>query len=427
MAHFAILCPEAGGHMFPMGSLGLALRRRGHQVTLVAREKAADMAEQMELAFHPLPCDGKEPKKRPVQVRLAAAVRMGWAMALQTRFTWRAEMILAGAPEALRELNVDAVLVDQTIIAGGSVAAHLGLPYATVCSALMWHEEEDVPPPYTGWSYSTSRRARLRNRCGYRAWWQYLRPAIRVLNTQRRQWGLPPVKRTSDLLSPYAQFSQLCRELDFPRRELSDACHYVGSLASARPPRDDDFPWDRLDGRPLIFGSLGTVRTGRDWKVFRKIATACAGLDAQLVISLGRWQGDGDQMREKLGSLDGDPVVVDFAPQLALLDRAAVMITHAGQNTVLETLSRGVPMVAMPRSADQPALASRVDYSGVGLRVSFHRSSSQQLGDAVRRVLTEDSFRQRAGQMQQHLQTAGGAPGAAEIMERVLTAGSSFP
>ena len=71
------------------------------------------------------------------------------------------------------------------------------------------------------------------------------------------------------------------------------------------------------------------------------------------------------------GTLAGNPIVVDFAPEMALLKRAQLLITHAGQNTILEAISQGVPMVALPRNVDQPAMAARVEYAGVGLRDSF--------------------------------------------------------
>lgn len=48
------------------------------------------------------------------------------------------------------------------------------------------------------------------------------------------------------------------------------------------------------------------------------------------------------------GSERGDPVVVRYAPQVELVKRAAAVITHAGLNTVLETLAEGVPLVALP-------------------------------------------------------------------------------
>lgn len=420
MAHFAILAPEAAGHVFPMGSLGRELQRRGHQVTLVALAKAAPLARQLDLPLHELSDD--VPRRRTSRPVMLAAGLAGarWAFELQSRFRWKSEIILRQVPQVLRELGVDGVLVDQTIVAGGSVAEHLGLPFVTVCSALMWNEEERVPPPYTGWSWAPGPWGRLRNRIGYAAWEAYMRPVLRIINRFRREWNLQPLRRSTDTISPLAQFSQLCPELDFPRRSLAPTCHFVGPLAAARPRRDGDFPWDRLDGRPLIFASLGTVRTDQNLAVFRRIAAACQGLDAQLVIALGKWSDESDSARERLGNLAGDPLVVDFAPQLALLEKAALMITHAGQNTTLEALYHGVPLVALPRSADQPALAARLEHAGVGLRTSFFRSTPQQLQHLISRVLAEDSFRLRARQMQQALAVAGGAPRAADIAEQAL-------
>ena len=52
-----------------------------------------------------------------------------------------------------------------------------------------------------------------------------------------------------------------------------------------------EFPWQKLDGRPLIYASMGTLQN-RQKPIFETIAAACAGLDAQLRLSLGsRGQG----------------------------------------------------------------------------------------------------------------------------------------
>ena len=71
------------------------------------------------------------------------------------------------------------------------------------------------------------------------------------------------------------------------------------------------------------------------------------------VISLG---GGLDPVR--LGQLPGDPIVVSYAPQLEVVKRAALVITHAGLNTVLESLAEGVPLVAIPLGNDQPGVAA---------------------------------------------------------------------
>ena len=65
VAHFAILAPEAAGHVFPMGSLGCELRRRGHQVTLVALAKAAPLAQKLDLPLHELSDADERPPATP--------------------------------------------------------------------------------------------------------------------------------------------------------------------------------------------------------------------------------------------------------------------------------------------------------------------------------------------------------------------------
>jgi len=50
---------------------------------------------------------------------------------------------------------------------------------------------------------------------------------------------------------------------------------------------------------------------------------------------------------EAVQRLPGSPLVV-YAPQLELLAKARLTITHAGLNTVLDSLSNGVPLVAIP-------------------------------------------------------------------------------
>jgi len=335
---------------------------------------------------------------------------------------WYAKEVLQLVPQVLRDLKVDGVIVDHIVSAGGTAAERAGVPFATICSALLWHEEADVPPPFTSWALADSGRARLRNRLGYAGLHWYVAPVFKMINRYRASWNMPLIGRISDAYSPLAQISQLCPGFDFPRRELPDTFHYIGSLAAGRkeeggPP----FPWEKLDGRPLMFASLGTVPYLMNVPVYRRIAAACQGLDAQLVLTLGRWNEAGDHLRKKLGELPGSHLLVGFAPQLALLDKAALVITHAGVNTVLEAICQGVPMVVLPRNGDQLGMAARIERSGVGLRASFRRGTPDQLRRLIQRVLSEDGFRQRAREVRKAMIAAGGASRAADIVEEALS------
>ena len=91
-------------------------------------------------------------------------------------------------------------------------------------------------------------------------------------------------------------------------------------------------------------------------------------------------------------------------------------------NSVLEATVRGVPMVAMPSRGDTPGIGSRIERAGVGLRTSG-RATAEQMRQLIERVLTEESFRQRAKAVREAILAAGGACRAAEIAEEALTTG----
>jgi len=240
------------------------------------------------------------------------------------------------------------------------------------------------------------------------------KPISDLLNAQRKEWGLKPFKSYLDALSPLAQVAQMPRLLEFESADWPGNLYYTGPWVNPSLRPRVDFPWDRLDGRRLVYASLGTLQN-RSEPVFRTIAEACSELPVQLVISLG-----GGLEPEQLGKLDGDPVVVSFAPQLDLIDRAEVVITHAGINTVLESLSEGVPLVAIPQGNDQPGIRARLAARGLGVVVPSRKLSVSRLRRAVRIVLDHVGYRARAQEFGKKIREIDGPALAAEIIEQSL-------
>ncbi|MDQ1470410.1 MAG: zeaxanthin glucosyltransferase, partial [Bryobacterales bacterium] len=170
-------------------------------------------------------------------------------------------------------------------------------------------------------------------------------------------------------------------------------------------------PFEKLNGRPLIYGSLGTLQS-KDSHYFRMMAEACAGLDAQLVLSLGTLE------RTSIPELPGRPLVVNYAPQIELLSRATVTITHAGMNTTQQSLYFGVPMIAIPLSHDQPAIGARLARTGAGIVIPPRQLTPERLRTALQRLLAPDnSYRTRAQCMQVASRQAGGLNRAADIIQ----------
>jgi zeaxanthin glucosyltransferase len=160
---------------------------------------------------------------------------------------------------------------------------------------------------------------------------------------------------------------------------------------------------------------MGTLQNCQNF-VFQTIAEACTNLDAQLVISLG-----GGLDLQALPNLPGNPLVVKYAPQLELLQKANLNITHAGLNTTLESLSYGVPMVAIPITDDQPGVAARIAWTGVGEIVKLSNLSANNLRESIKRVLKEPSYKQNAVHLQEAIRRTEGVNCAVDIIEQAIS------
>ncbi len=410
--HFGIITPPVSGHLHPFGALGRELIARGHRVTVFHMPdlEARVRAENLEFVG----IGSSDHPSGSLAESLAELARLQGLAAL--RFTINAvrkttEMMFRDAPQAIAAAGVNVLLVDQTEPAGGTIAEHLGIPFITICNALLLTEECDVPPPFTSWGYDPNAMSRARNWLGYRLSEQVTRPVTQTVNKYRRSWSLPEHGHSEESYSKVCQISQQPEAFDFPRKHLPANFHYVGPLRRSGSNAVSEFPWERLDGRPLIYASLGTLQNRRE-QMFRCFAEACAALPVQLVLT----HGGGLSASASL-SLPGNPVVVPYAPQLEVLAKAALTLTHAGLNTVLDSLSQGVPLVAVPITYEQPAIASRIRWCGVGCVTKMAALEPFMLSRIIHKVLEDPAARMGAKRLQNAILQSGGVKKAVNLIE----------
>ena len=418
MTHcYGLVAPPAIGHLNPMVALGMELKRRGHAVVVFtvadgARKLARLPLEVVTIGSSPFP-PGAVEEVYATLGRLSGREGLRYSVAF---FRREQTMLLDELPQALTSAGIDVLLVDQLSPAAGTVAERLGLPFITICNALPVNREAAVPPYFTGWRPNQQPWARWRNQLGNALLDRLTEPLWRDLQEQRKALGLVPHRRRDEAASPLLQLAQLPQAFDFPRERLAAQFHYVGRLAdpTGREPllRDaQPFPWERLDGRPLIYASLGTLQNGRP-DIFEEIAAACAPVEAQLVISMG------NPASQPL-KLPGDPLVVAYAPHQQLIERATLVITHAGLNTTLTALGAGVPVLAIPITNEQPGIAARLATCGAGTVLPLKRLRAATLQSLVEEMLANPSYREQAQRMQAANQAAGGLGKAADLIEGV--------
>ena len=191
--------------------------------------------------------------------------------------------------------------------------------------------------------------------------------------------------------------------------------HHTGPFHDGKGRKEVDFPWKELTGEPLIYASMGTVMNGR-LDVFRTIVAALTEhKDLQLVLSVG------DQVDPKqIGSVPKNAIIVKRAPQLELLKQTSVCITHAGLNTVLESLTQGVPQVAIPVSLDQPGVAARIADKKTGVVTSLDKLTADHLSTLLDEVLNNTTYRGNARKLQKAIAHANGLSVAADLIEESL-------
>ena len=393
------------GHLHPATALGRRLSKRGHEIIFFNFVTTKAIIRAAELSFAPIPTPCSQGMMPPKEFSLKAQESL-YGLQVTTK------LMLTEVPKVIKSANLDALVVDQMDFATGTVAEMLGLPFVQFSTSAPIYESSSVPPICFSWRYSQNRAAQKRNIAGNAILWKLLAPVFSILNQQRQLWGLRPFRSINDTISPRALVTQIPDFLDFPSVEKPVQLFHAGPFFDGCGRRVIKFPWERLTDKPLVYASMGTRRND-ERQIFNMIAEACDGMGLQLVITTG---GN----LEEIGALAGDPIVVPYAPQPELLSRASLVITHAGANTVLESLSNGVPLVAVPVADDQPGVAARIEWAGVGTVVPFKKVSTENLRKVVQDVLENPAYRSAARKIQTMIHERDGLESAADIIESAL-------
>ncbi len=124
---------------------------------------------------------------------------------------------------------------------------------------------------------------------------------------------------------------------------------------------------------------------------------------------------------DAFGTLPENVAVYEWVPQVEVLKRAALFISHGGMNSVHDSLYFGVPLLVVPQQFEQTINAMRVVELGAGLMLKKGQVNTQAIHDSAVRLLTESHFKAQAEHIGNSLRSAGGAVRAADEVEGLLS------
>jgi MGT family glycosyltransferase len=224
------------------------------------------------------------------------------------------------------------------------------------------------------------------------------------INAARRTFGLDPLTHEF-LRRPYSPWLNLVASVEAaeaPRQHLPANTLFIGPCFGRRPSQSE-FPWDRLRADCFkIYVSLGTVFNNKP-DIVRKILSALDSPDTQVIVSAG-----GAFQSLQQGPVPGNALLFKSVPQVELLPRIDLFISHGGNNSINEALAAGKPIIVLPIGGEQGDNAARIVYLGVGRRLDIHRFHEQQLRATVAEIRTQPTFRQRATEIRHAIGTTAG-------------------
>jgi len=179
-------------------------------------------------------------------------------------------------------------------------------------------------------------------------------------------------------------------------------------------PRAASGQWDVPDnGKPLLYTSFGTLFNY--WPGFYQILfETVRNMELNVVCAIGN-----NIKAEDLGTVPDNVQLHAFLPQLEVLEKADMFITHAGIGSVMEAVWFAVPMFCIPQMDEQFMTAGRVVELGIGeMLEDKNKLDSNVLGGAITSFLATTVYRDRIVAMRNDMRTNGGYEKAADaVME----------
>ena len=407
--------------------IGNVLRQRGHRVVFAAeaswRGKLEPLGFEEDLVDLAPPADGEDGEEQDAGQfwkdfirETAPEFRKPTIEQLDAFIKPTFQALIDGAmycEPQLREIVARVrpdVIVEDNVVAFPALLTG-GAPYVRVVSCNPLEiRGDDIAPVFSG--LPADDRSQWD---AFRAEYDRThRPMWEAFNAWVQEQGAPPLPdldfvHTSEHLNLYL-YPEAVDYTD--ARPLDDTWHRLDSSV-----RETDAAFtlpaelaDRPEGSKLIYLSLGSLG-GAEVDLMQRLVDVLAQTPHRYIVSKGPRH---DELK-LADNMWGE----EFVPQTRIIPMVDLVITHGGNNTTVESLHFGKPMVLLPLFWDQYDNAQRIHETGFGIRLGTYTFTDEELRDAVERLLGDTDLHQRLHEVSAQIQSRTGVVRAADLVEEL--------
>jgi MGT family glycosyltransferase len=435
MARYLIAATALPGHVLPMLAIAQHLVNQGHEARVHTASQFRAQAEATGASFTPfaraIDFDYRDLDKRfPERQRIASA-HAQLCFGLKHFFADAMAPQHAGLRAILEDFEADAIVADTMFC--GTFPLLLGeqreerpaivaigisaLPLSSCDTAFFGTA---LPPSSTpeGRQRNKAMNANLKQ-----AMFGEVQRYFDALLTRSGSPALPDFFIDAMVKLPDLYLQLTAESFEYPRSDLPASVRFVGPLLA---PASRDFTppdwWHELDdGRSVVLVTQGTLANQNPAQLIGPTLQALAGDKNILVIAT-----TGGPVPPALSAnVPANARVLPFLPYDRLLPKVHAMVTNGGYGSVNHALSLGVPLVVAGTSEEKPEIAARVAWSGAGINLGSSQPGARQIGDAVRKVLGNSTYRRRAAALREDFARHRAPTGIAQALEALLQTSAS--
>lgn len=174
---------------------------------------------------------------------------------------------------------------------------------------------------------------------------------------------------------------------------------------------------NRAPNSKLIYLSLGSLGSA-DVSLMKRLIEVLGRTEHTFIVSMG-------PQHEQL-HLAPNMVGSQFLPQINIIPQVDLVITHGGNNTVIEALHYGKPMILLPLFWDQYDNAQRMHELGFGIRLATYEFTEEEMGQALDKLLNDNVLATTMQSNAAEIQKRDGLGIAANLIESVARAHKSL-